>query len=141
MPDDQNRYQQLGFPQDVTITSLVFRSPQYYDNWLSGGGSSPRETQLSFHCSTCNNAPVRLAVDEGHYLDSTTGPILDKAAAAYGGIDGVDEIKGYHFSSMYAYFLRCNQCRTTHLVVVSYTEHQPSRDVFKLSTIFTMAAR
>ncbi|MCB2406724.1 hypothetical protein [Hymenobacter lucidus] len=137
MPD-QNRYEQLRVPQSFTITSLVFRSPEYYDNWLSSGGDSPDKTQLSFHCSACTNPAVKITVSDGHYLDGNTGPVLDKAAAAYGGIEGVNEIKGYHFSGMYAYYLRCNQCQTTHLVVVSYTEHQPSRDVFKLSTIFTI---
>lgn len=134
---DQNRYEELPFPADCVVTALIFRSSQYYNDWISDAAGS--EAPFSFHCSSCDNPATRVPINQGHYLDRNTGPILDKATAAFGGVEGVNEINGYHFSSMYAHFIRCKQCLTSHLVVLSYTEHQPSRDVFKLSTIFTIA--
>ncbi|HEX2936036.1 MAG TPA: hypothetical protein VHO72_11840 [Bacteroidales bacterium] len=121
----------------VYVARLVFGSKDYYSDWIEYENG---KLGIDFKCDKCENEQVKIYLRD--YTDFT-GLFDDKyidqvSLKRFGGFFESNSNKYYHCNIDSFRLVKCKCCDRKYLIAFGYNEHQPSRDIYKLLTIFEM---
>jgi hypothetical protein len=119
------------------IARLVFRSKDYYSDWIEYENG---KLGIDFNCDKCQNEKVKIYLhDYNEFIGLFDDKYIDKQSLKeFGGFLESNNNKHYHCNIESFRLLKCKYCNRIYLIAFGYNEHQPSRDIYKLLTIFEM---